>query len=232
MPRIEEVNYSRVKRPRQEAGRYYDRLSGFYDALAASSEDRFIERGVEMLNLRRGERAAEIGFGTGRGLVRLAERVGPDGKVLGVDLSVGMADQARKRLVRAGLADRVELIIEDAVHLPFEDDLLDGILISFTLELFSHEDLERVLGEAWRALRENGRLAVVSLNKDQQFTPAGRLYERLHELFPRILDCRPIPVEPILRQAGWMIDRHETDSMWGLPVSVSLARKTVNRTGK
>jgi demethylmenaquinone methyltransferase/2-methoxy-6-polyprenyl-1,4-benzoquinol methylase len=232
MPQVEEVKFSRVKRPRQEAGRYYDRLSGIYDALAASSEDRFIARGVDMLNLRPGERAVEIGFGTGRGLVRLAERVGPDGQVLGVDLSEGMADQARKRLDRAGLSERVELIIEDAVNLPLEDDLVDAVLISFTLELFSREDLERVLEEAWRILRENGRLAVIALNKDENFTPAGRLYEKLHELFPRFLDCRPIPVVPILRREGWMIDRQETYSMWGLPVSVSLARKAVNRTGK
>ena len=232
MPQIEHLEVSPVKRPRGEAERTYDRLSSFYDFLAASSEDRFIQRGVEMLDLRRGDQVLEIGFGTGRGLVRLAGDVGPEGRVNGVDLSEGMAEQARKRLKKTNLTDRVKLQIQDAVDLPFGADELDAAFTSFTLELFSMDDIERVLGETWRVLRENGKLVVVSLYKGEEFTLPGRIYEKLHELFPRTLDCRPIPTDAVLRREGWMIDRQETGSMWGLPVSITLARKADNRTGK
>lgn len=232
MSQEEVVDVSRVDRPRDEAARYYTRLSGIYDLLAASSEDRFIQQGVKMLGLQPGDRVLEIGSGTGRGLVRLAQDVGPGGRVVGLDISRGMIDRAQRRVRNAGLEDRVDFLLEDAVQLPLPKDGLEAAFASFTLELFSLDDLDRVLDELGRVLRENGKFVVVALHKGEHFSPAGTIYETLHEWFPRRLDCRPIPVGSLLQQAGWLVERQEIKSMWGLPVSLTLARHAVNRTGK
>ena len=63
-----EIEFSRVKRPLQEAEEYYSRLSKVYDWLAAS-EKRFIRQGLDILNPQPEEYILEIGFGTGYGPV-------------------------------------------------------------------------------------------------------------------------------------------------------------------
>jgi SAM-dependent methyltransferase len=63
---------TRVPRSQEDAQAAYDRMSGWYDLLAAGSEERHIEAGLRQLDPTQGERVLEIGFGTGRALVRLA----------------------------------------------------------------------------------------------------------------------------------------------------------------
>ena len=86
----------------------------------------------------------EIGFGTGHCLVALAEGVGPHGRVVGLDISDGMLSIARQRLQQEGLSERVSLHLGDAADLDFiEAGSLDGIFMSFTLELFDNPEIPR-----------------------------------------------------------------------------------------
>ncbi|MDZ7844583.1 MAG: methyltransferase domain-containing protein [Anaerolineales bacterium] len=214
-----------VDRPRQAAGEFYDRISGFYDLLAASSEGPFIRRGLKMLQARPGDRVLEIGSGTGRALVDLSRSVGPSGRVTGIDLSEGMMDIARERLGGSGTEEKADLIIGDAVSLPLRDGSRDKIFSSFTLDLFSAADIDRVLEECQRVLRTEGRLVVVALSQDQPLPPAGKAYQWLHTKFPGVIDCRPLPVRSLLERAGFQIRDHRRDLMWGIPVSITAAEK-------
>ena len=202
--------------------RNYNRLSRWYD-LISSSERRFTEAGLHMLNVRPGEQVLEIGFGTGHSLVWLAQAVGQKGRVLGIDLSEGMLQTARKRVEEAGVNERVELSFGDATRLPQTVNSLDAIFMSFTLELFDTADIHLVLAECSRVLRSGGRLGVVSMAKKNIF--AVRLYELAHAHFPNLLDCRPIHAQEILRSAGFEIGEATMKSVWGLPVEIILARK-------
>ena len=65
----------RVMRSKQVAKRSYDRLSRWYDMLAASSEWRYTQVGLQMLAAKQGEHVLEIGFGTGNALLALAKDV-------------------------------------------------------------------------------------------------------------------------------------------------------------
>src|SRR5688500_17640408 len=85
----------------------YDTLAPVYDAVAAPFEWPMVRRGLALLEAKQGERVLEVGHGTGRALEVLATAVGPGGKVVGLDLSSGMARVAAARLARAGLSDRV-----------------------------------------------------------------------------------------------------------------------------
>ncbi|MHB1415739.1 MAG: class I SAM-dependent methyltransferase, partial [Chloroflexota bacterium] len=172
-----------------------------------------------------GETVLEIGFGTGRAIIDLARAVGEAGRVVGVEVSRGMAEVARGRVAESGLASRVSLLLGDARQLPFSAESLDAIFMSFTLELFSPEDMVSVLGECRRCLRSGGRLSVVTMAKTAQPSAIQRAYEWAHEAFPRYIDCRPIDVRQAVQGAGLAVGDTFRKSMWGLAVEILLASK-------
>ncbi len=221
-----EGRISRVRRSKTEAKAAYDGMSRWYDTLAGSSEKALVRLGLEKLTIAEGQVALEIGFGTGHALVALAQAVGDSGKVYGIDISQGMLDLAQEKLETAGLAERVELRLGDAVHLPFEDHLFDGVLMSFTLELFDTPEIPVVLAECCRVLRHGGRLTVVAMSRNGDHGLMLRLYEWAHRRFPKYVDCRPIFVRQALEEADLQILGVTARSMWGLPVEIVTARKS------
>jgi ubiquinone/menaquinone biosynthesis C-methylase UbiE len=221
----EAVQISRVNRTKDEARAAYNRISRRYDALAGSSERRFINTGLQSLAAAKGEIALEIGFGTGHAILALARAVGNAGRVYGIDISDGMLKITQERIEKAGLAGRVELRRGDATQLPFEADFFDAVFMSFTLELFDTPDIPKVLRECCRVLRAGGRLCVVAMAMDEQPGLMLRLYEWAHEKLPRYVDCRPIFVMQEIADAGFPVINATRTSMWGLPVEIVLAEK-------
>lgn len=220
----DELHMTRVRRSKEEAQTLYDRLSGWYDLLAGSSEEKYVEAGLRKLEVEAGERVLEIGFGTGKALVSLAEDVGSSGQVYGIDISEGMAQRAIGRLERAGLRDGVALIRADGAQLPLRDQALDAVFMSFTLELFDTPRLRLVLQECKRVLEEEGRLSVVSMARRGEQSLLVRAYEWVHQRVPQYIDCRPIPVEVVVERAGFEIMDVERRSMWGVPVDIVLGK--------
>lgn len=216
---------SRVTRSKEEARASYDRMSKWYDLLAGIWEKRSIDVGLGKLGVEEGETVLDIGFGTGHGIVALAESVGGSGRVYGIDLSSRMCDITRARVSEAGLSERVELRRGDAVQLPFEAEVFDAIFISYTLELFDTPDIPTVLHECHRVLRGDGRICVVSLSKAGESSLMRKLYEWGHRKLPGLLDCRPIFVQKAVEDASFQVLDATLMSIGGLPVETVLAGK-------
>lgn len=204
---------------------FYDRIAKGYDLLADSSEHVPREKGLAMLAVQPGEKVLILGFGTGHSAVALGKAVGPTGKVSGIDISQGMLDVATKLIREHAPQAPIELQLGDARKLTSGDGQFDAVFTSFTLELFEEPDIARVLAEAKRVLKPNGRLAVISLNKTEPLTIAEDIYIYLHRHFPHFIDCQPIKVEQHLKDAGFAIAKSETMSLWGLPVAMVVATK-------
>jgi len=221
---------SRVTRSREAARSFYTRLSGYYDTLARSSEKGAIEAGMALLHVTRGERALEIGCGTGHALLALADAVGPTGSVHGADLAEGMLRRSRARAVEGGSGERVHLAQADAVHLPYCAGAFDALFASFVVELFDTSDIPAVLGECRRVLAPDGRLAVVAMSSREPRNPMVRLYEWAHRVAPTWVDCRPIDAAAALHQAGLEVALRREMRIWGLPVDLLLARRSGEAT--
>ena len=214
----------RVLQSKEETSAFYDKIGGVYDLLAEHSEGPVRQTGLDKLALAPGERVLEIGYGTGHCLVQLAEAVGPEGKVFGIDLSEGMRARAREQVEQEHLIDRVELSCGDATRLQYPDGSMDAVFMSFTLELFDTPEIPRVLTECKRVLRAGGRIGVIAITKEGKAGLAVEAYEWTHQHFPNLLDCRPIFVRRALEGAGFSIRDATITKMW-VPVEIVVAAK-------
>ncbi len=200
---------------------FYDRISRAYDMIADGNEHKAREAGEAALQIQPGEHALEIGFGTGNSLIHLAQAVGPEGKVYGIDVSPGMLSVAEEKLADQGLDDRVELTVGDGRSLPYKDNSFDAAFLSFTLELFPLEDIPAVLVEIRRVLKLGGRLGVVSMatvREGQHTSLLEQTYVWMHRHFPHIVDCQPIDVSRFLRDAGYEVRQEIDMEIWTMPV--------------
>jgi demethylmenaquinone methyltransferase/2-methoxy-6-polyprenyl-1,4-benzoquinol methylase len=221
--KFEEVEFSRVKRSLNEAERYYSRLSKIYDWLAAS-EKKFINQGLDLLDPQPGEIILEIGFGTGFAQKRIIPKLS-EGLSVGLDISSGMANVCQRNLIKAGYGHNQSLIISDTLPIPVKSGIFDSIFTSFTLELFDTPQIPKVFSECQRVLKPGGKLVIVSLSKDIPLSMMGRVYEKMHDHFPHLLDCRPIPLLQIIKTDDFEIKGIIHTKMWGLPVIILEATK-------
>ena len=206
---------------------FYDRISHAYDLIADGGEHVAREKGLELLSVQPGESVLEIGYGTGHSIVTLAKAVGERGRISGIDISPGMRDVAIKRVTDAGCKGQIELLVQSAPPLPFADASFDVVVMSFTLELFPLETIPNVLAECKRVLKPSGRLGVVSMatvEAPDQESVLERTYVWMHTHFPHIVDCQPIPLETMLRDAGFTLAKHERMDLFTMPVAIAVAK--------
>ena len=232
---VEKEDYqqvARVPRSKDDAEKYYDRISVVYDWLGGIFERKYAKKALRYLEIEKGEIVLEIGFGTGHCLRQIALSVGQTGKAYGVDISDRMLQITRERLEKAGLMDRVELSHGDASKLPFNNETFDAVFMSFTLELFDTPEIPKLLNEVWRVLKVKGRLGVTTLSRSKGNSLPIRIYEWIHRKWPKYVDCRPIYLEQTLHKADYTIQKSEKDKLLLLPLEIVVAIKnTQNSSG-
>lgn len=148
---------------RGEALAKYRKVAPRYDA-GTRVYGRYGRRAVEQLALTRGDRVLDVACGTGANFRYLIERVGPEGQVIGVDLSPDMLEVARTRVQRHGWLNvtLIEAAVEDA-ELPTE---LDGSLFSLTHDVLqSQPAVENVV----QHLRPGARVSTFGAKQPQRF---------------------------------------------------------------
>jgi demethylmenaquinone methyltransferase/2-methoxy-6-polyprenyl-1,4-benzoquinol methylase len=151
----------------------YRRRAGSYDwatqlyRLVGFPLERFRDRAVDALCLRPGDTVVEIGCGTGANFSRIVDRIGPSGRLIGVDLTDAMLERARARVKRAGWSN-VELVQSDAgdVELP---EGVDGILSTLALTLVPR--YEDVIARGARAVAPGGRWVIADLKEPEGVPP-------------------------------------------------------------
>ena len=110
-----------------------------------------------LAQLRQGETVLDLGSGGGFDCFLAARPVGATGRVIGIDMTPEMISKARKNAVAGGY-ENVEFRLGEIEHLPVADSSVDVIISNCVINL--SPDKEAVFAEAWRVLRNNGRIAV------------------------------------------------------------------------
>jgi SAM-dependent methyltransferase len=104
-----------------------------------------------------GETVLDLGSGGGIDCLLAAERVGPRGGVIGVDLTPGMLSKARAIALQAGRPD-IEFRLGRIEHLPVAEGSIDVIISNCVINL--SPDKEQVFRDAFRVLKRGGRICV------------------------------------------------------------------------
>lgn len=136
----------------------YDRLAGAFDRLSERHAAVFADRLVRLARVRPGEHVLDVGTGTGLVARRAARLAGPQGGVLGVDLSEGMLATARARSRDEPSASPTEFRRMDASALELPAGSRDVVLSLFALGHF--RDPGAALCGMRRVLRPGGRIAL------------------------------------------------------------------------
>lgn len=94
--------------------------------------------------------------------------------ITGVDISAGMLEVGRKKVLDKGLDQKIILQIEDAENLSFRDNTFDAVTVSFGVRNF--ENLEKGLSELFRVLKPGGKLVILEFSQPTKF-PFNKLYQ-------------------------------------------------------
>jgi demethylmenaquinone methyltransferase/2-methoxy-6-polyprenyl-1,4-benzoquinol methylase len=142
----------------RKKAKHYDITSRLYPAPGYPQRGQRL-RAVQALGLRSGDRVVDVACGTGLNFSLLEEAIGPDGEIVGVDLTDAMLAQAQRRIESNGWRN-VSLVQADAAEFEFPADVA---AILSTYALTQVPECGEVIAHGAAALSEGGRWAVLDL---------------------------------------------------------------------
>lgn len=146
----------------------YDLLNS---VLSQGQDRRWRRRAAQLTRAQPGDRVLDVCTGTGALAALLRGRVGPEGEVIGVDLTEAMLEVAKSRV------PEVRFLVGDACQLPFPDGSFAAATMAFGLR--NIHDRQLALRELARVLRPGGRVVVLEFSQVHPILrPAYAWYSR------------------------------------------------------
>jgi len=158
----------------------FDRIAPRYDmlnrVLSFGTDIGWRRRAVALARLGAGERALDIGAGTGDLAFALLASSAASASVVGADISPRMLSVSVRRAERLPVRGRYAALLASAEELPLPDASIDRVISGFTLRNIG--DLPRALRELRRVLRPSGRVVLLELSH-----PTEPIFAALYHLY-------------------------------------------------
>jgi ubiquinone/menaquinone biosynthesis C-methylase UbiE len=158
--------------PQVQLEKTYNAAADHYDHPAVSFWDRFGRRTVARLPMAAGMKVLDVCCGMGGSALPTADRVGPGGSVVAVDLAQNLLDKGAHLAAERGLKN-IEFRREDLENLPFADGSFDVVTCVFGI--FFVPDLHAAIRGLWRLVGPAGFLGITIWGA-RQFEPADGLF--------------------------------------------------------
>lgn len=111
------------------------------------------------------QQVLDVACGTGDSTIAVARAAAAGSLVTGADISEGMMALVAEKAEKAGVADRIRLVVADGEAMPFADATFDRVTCAFGIRNFEHK--EKGLEEFRRVLRPGGRAVILELSVPQ-----------------------------------------------------------------
>ncbi len=160
---------------KKQVAEMFDNISAKYDLLnhllSFNIDKAWRNKSIRLLKPVTPKTILDVATGTADFAIA-ARKLKPQ-KIVGVDISSGMLEVGKKKVVKKGLQNLVELVQADSENLPFEERSFDAAICAFGVRNF--ENLEKGLEEIFRVLNDNGVCLVLEFSMPPKF-PFKQLY--------------------------------------------------------
>jgi len=179
---------------------------------------------VALASLKEGETVLDLGSGGGIDVFLAAKKVGPQGKVIGVDMTQEMVTRAKATASEHSYKN-VEFRLGEIENIPVEDETVDVIISNCVINLAP--DKLKVFQEAYRVLKPNGRIMVSDLVTE------GELPEEVRKSFDAWAGCIAGALEKSdyldkIASAGFKNVKVASQKLYTIEVSPELRGKIVS----
>jgi demethylmenaquinone methyltransferase / 2-methoxy-6-polyprenyl-1,4-benzoquinol methylase len=171
---------------KEQVAKMFDNISARYDflnhLLSLGIDKAWRKRAIRMLKPIKPQMMLDVATGTGDFAVQALD-LKPQ-KIIGIDISEGMLEMGRKKIMRMGVTHLIELKKGDSENLGFEDNKFDAVTVAFGVRNF--ENLEKGLREIYRVMRPGGMLVILEFSRPRRF-PFRHIYNFYFKLIlPKI----------------------------------------------
>lgn len=150
---------------------------------------------MSALHIRRGATVADLGSGTGYFTWRLAEQVGPQGKVYAIDVQRSMLDLTKAAVAEHKLAN-VEYVLATDISPQLPERSVDLVFMAYAYHEFG--DPEAMMRSVRRALKPGGRVVILEYAKESNIAPASPLHKMSFEEIRREIEPLGFAVDQLL----------------------------------
>ena len=154
----------------------YDFLNRF---LSAGIDVKWRKEAIKVLKEFQPKKILDVATGTAEIPIMASRLLHPD-KIIGIDISEGMLEIGRKKVMKLGLQDRIELLKGDSETINMDSNSFDAVTVAFGVRNFQH--LEKGLCEILRVLKPGGKLLILEFSK-----PGSPLVRIFYNFYMKII---------------------------------------------
>jgi ubiquinone/menaquinone biosynthesis C-methylase UbiE len=204
-----------------EISKLYDGLAKVYDIWGKLAESKARKRAIELANISDKQKIIEVAVGTGLAFKDIVNR-NPNGENYGIDISNGMLDKAKMKMKK--ITSHYVLEIGSAFNLKYTSNYFDILFNNYMFDLMPSYEMEKILHEFRRVLKQNGALILINMTEAETFV--AKIYEWIYKLSPRLIGgCRGVTLSDLIQKNGFRVESREYIQQLLFPSEVIVAYK-------